>query len=83
MMKSMMSVKTMIDLYVEYELGEDTWDMLWNMSFHGLISRDNWHEFFEIAKGWSFDDTKEMNVIDEDGKVIFARDDQGRLVKVA
>ena len=83
-MKSMMSVKAMIDLYVEYELGVNTWDMLRNMSFHGLISRDNWCKFYEITKGWSFDDTDAMNIIDfETGKVIFARDGEGRLVKVA
>ena len=79
----MMSVKRMIDLYVEYGLDERTWDMLREMSLHGLISRDNWIKFFETCKGWYFNE--ETNTIDdsETGKTVYVYDDNGNLHKVA
>lgn len=78
----MMSVKKMIDLYITYELSETTWDMMREMALHGLISRDNWCKFFDKCKGWTFDENDE-NVIDWDGKILYIRDAEGRLVKVA
>ena len=79
----MMSVKKMIDLYVEYGLDETTWDMLREMSYHGLISRENWVKFFETCKGWYFNE--ETNTIDdsETEKTVYAYDDNGNLHKIA
>ena len=76
----MLSVKKMIDLYVSYELSEDTWDMLRNMSLHGLISSDNWRKFFDKCKDWSMDDDWQR-IIDADGNTIYKRDKDGFLVK--
>lgn len=76
----MMSVKKMIELYVSYELCEETWDMLYKMAMHGLISRDNWTKFWETCKGWSLDEDG-RHIIDGDEKVVYKRDGNGFLVK--
>ena len=78
----MMSVKKMIDLYITHELSETTWDMMREMTYHGLISLDNWTKFYDKCKGWTFDED-EQNIIDWDGKVLYGRDAEGRMVKAA
>ena len=78
----MMSVKKMIELYVTYELSEETWNMMREMTFHGLISNDNWHKFLEICKDWRMDDEMAA-IIDSNNKVFYKRDEQGYLKKVA
>lgn len=78
----MMSVKKMIELYVTYELSEVTWDMMREMTFHGLISNDNWNKFFEICKDWHMNDELTA-IVDSDDKVLYKRDEQGYLKKVA
>lgn len=80
--KKMMSVKKMIELYITYELSNTTWDMMREMSYHGLISRDNWTKFFDICHDWCFDDD-ENAVVNCDGKILYRRDEQGYLRKVA
>lgn len=79
----MMSVKKMVDLYVTYGLDETTWDMLQQMSIHGLISSDNWRKFYNKCKGWYFDE--EVNGIVDAGTqiVVYLYDDKGNLHKVA
>ncbi len=79
----MMSVKKMIDLYVTYELSEETWDMMREMSYHGLISRDNWIKFYEKCHAWEFSEDGD-NIIDcNTEKVIYTRDAEGYMVKAA
>lgn len=78
----MMSVKKMVELYVAYDLSEDTWKMLYNMSNHGLISRDNWSKFFDKCKGWTMSEDGQ-SILDEDERTIYKRDSQGFFVKVA
>ena len=79
----MMSVKKMVDLYVEYGVSEDTWKMMYEMTCHNLISRDNWTKFFNKCKGWYLNE--ETNTIDdsETGKTVYVYDDNGNLRKVA
>ena len=78
----MMSVKKMIELYVTYELSEETWNMMREMTYHGLISLDNWDKFYNRCKDWYMND--EMSaIVDGNGKVLYQRDDQGYLKKVA
>ena len=81
-MKSVMSVKAMIETYVNFELNEDTWDMFYNMSCHNLISYDTWKAFYNKCKGWVMTDSGNA-VIDtaNDDKVIYIRDGEGYLVK--
>ena len=81
-MKSVMSVKAMIETYVNFELDEDTWEMFYNMKFHNLISYDTWEAFYNKCKGWVMDDSGDA-VIDtaNNDKVIYIRDSEGYLVK--
>lgn len=78
----MMSVKKMIDLYVEYGLSEVTWHMMYEMTCHNLISRDNWTKFYNKCHGWYFHE--ESNTIkDENDNTVYVYDDNGNLYKVA
>ena len=76
-----MSVNKMVELYVFYELDETTWDMLYQMTCHGLIKRENWEKFYEKCHGWSlaFD---RNGVEDGDGNIIYTRDRDGVLTKL-
>lgn len=78
----MMSVKKMVELYVTYEMSEDTWNMMREMTYHGLISNENWCKFFDTCKGWHKND-EDTAILDGDEKVIYLRDNQGYLKKVA
>ena len=82
MKSSMMSVKAMIDLYIRYNLSEETWEMMYNMTLHGLISDENWSKFFNTCKGWHFIGEDETEVADENEKVIFRYDEIGCLARV-
>lgn len=50
-----MTLKKMVDLYLKYNVSDDTWNMLREMTFHGLIPRETWCKFFEKCKGWRVD----------------------------
>lgn len=79
---SMMSVKAMIDLYLEYNLCEETWTMMYNMTMHRLISQENWKKFFDTCKGWHFVGEFETEVADENEKIVYRYDENGYLAKV-
>lgn len=79
----MMSVKKMIDLYVTYELSEETWDMMREMSYHGLISRDNWCKFYEKCHAWEFSEDGDQIIDCDTEKVIYIRNTEGYMVKAA
>lgn len=68
----MLSLKKMVELYVQYELDEDTWDMLRMMRFHGLISSDNWTKFYEKCGSWH-KDVDDMVILDEYDKPVYVR----------
>lgn len=78
---SMMSVKAMIDLYIRYNLCEETWDMMYNMTLHGLISNDNWVKFADTCKGWHFVGENGTEVADENERIIFRYDEIGCLAR--
>ena len=81
-MKSVMSVKAMIETYVNFELSEETWEMFINMRCHYLISYDTWMAFCNKCKGWAMADSGDA-VIDTDNndKIVYIRDSEGFLVK--
>lgn len=76
-----MSVKKMIELYVTYELSETTWDMLREMSYHQLISYDNWMKFFDTCKDWTFSEDGDQ-IVDSYGRIYYTRNADGYMVKV-
>lgn len=84
MKKSVMSVKSMIETYVNYGLDNTTWEMLYNMCCHNLISNDDWMKFANTCGGWQFDDDKGLTIIDtnDDCKVVYEADEDGYWVKV-
>lgn len=82
MKKSVMSVEAMVDMYVTYGLEDETWDMMYHMVNHGLISRENWEKFYEKCKGWSFDEEVNGIVDGETETVIYLYDDNGNLHKM-
>ena len=83
MKKSVMSVEAMVEMYLNYGLEEETWNMMWNMAVHGLISHDNWVKFFEKCKSWTFDDSRNNIVDGITGEVLYTYDENGNLKKVA
>lgn len=82
MNKSVMSVKSMIETYVNFELSEDTWNMFHQMAIHNLISYEIWNKFFLKCKGWVMSDDGDA-VIDSDNNdmIVYKRDETGFLVK--
>lgn len=77
---SMMSVKAMIELYLRYNIDENTWDMLYQMRCHELISYENWKKFYETCKDWAFDESGD-NVVDAEGNELYHYGEDGFLVK--
>lgn len=78
-----MSLKKMVEIYVEYGLENSTWNMLYQMVCHNIISRDTWVKFYEKCSGWEFDD--EINgIVDTNTNIVqYLYDDKGNLHKVA
>lgn len=79
----MMSVKRMIDLYLSYCLSDDTWNMLWQMCFHGLISYENWNKFSAECHSWTVDGELNAIIDGETGKVVYLYDEMGDFHKVS
>ena len=82
MNKSVMSVKSMIVTYVNFELSEDTWKMFYQMCAHNLISFETWRQFLTKCKGWVLSDDGDA-VIDSynNDMIVYKRDESGFLVK--
>ena len=80
----MLSVKKMIDIYVNHGLSEETWRMLYNMSWHNLISYDAWERFCNTCRGYEFDEGDGTTIIDtaNDCKVVYKTDENGFWKKV-
>ena len=82
MTKSVVSVKAMVETYVNFELDEKTWVMFYNMRCHDLISHDTWTKFYTKCKGWTLTDNGEAVIdTDNDNKILYKRDSNGFLVK--
>ena len=77
-----MSVKSMIETYVNFKLSEDTWDMFYQMAANDLISSETWNKFFMKCKGWFISDDGDA-IIDSDNNdmIVYKRDELGFLVK--
>ena len=78
----MLSVKKMIEMYLNYGLADETWDMMYNMTLHGLISQENWKKFFEKCKDWYIDE-ETNSVKNGENKILYSYDENGFLQKVA
>lgn len=76
----MMSVKKMVETYVQFECAEETWNMLYMMCCHGLISDDNWRKFSDKCKGW-YSAEDGIRDSENDDKLIYMRDDDGFIIK--
>ena len=83
MKKSVMSVEAMVDMYLTYGVEEETWEMLYRMANHGLISRENWTKFYETCKGWAVSEDGNSIVDTDTGKTLYEYNEIGDLVKVA
>lgn len=71
-----MSVKKMVELYVNYGLTSHTWDMLYSMMCHNLITYDNWLKFYNKCRDWYYNEDKSA-IIDGDGKYVYIKDENG------
>ena len=81
MNKSIMTVKSMIETYVNFELSVETWEMFYQMANHNLISSETWNKFFMKCKSWTMSDDGD-SVIDYDtNMIVYKRDELGFLVK--
>lgn len=82
MSKSIMTVQSMIETYVKFELSEDTWNMFLEMANHDLISYETWTKFFMKCKGWVLSYNGD-SVIDFDNNdmIVYKRNEFGVLVK--
>lgn len=89
MEKSMMSAKAMLDLYVSYGLSAETWEMLYEMVCHGLITSEAWAVFYDECADyvWADDEALFINgqnvIINGEGKVIYYYDADGFMKKAA
>lgn len=75
-MKNIMSAKAMEELYVTYGLDEKTWEMLYNMSCHGLIDSQTWFKFYDTCHGYTYDETQ-TSIINHHGVTVYRMDEQG------
>lgn len=50
-----MSVKKMVEIYVQYECDEKVWNMFRTMYETGIITYDKWSAFYNKCKGYYFD----------------------------
>ena len=81
MTKSIMSVNSMIETYINFELSEDTWEMLYQMAAHDLISSETWNKFFMKCKSWVLTDDGDAIIDYETNMIVYKRDELGSLVK--
>lgn len=75
----MLSLKKMIELYVQYGVERETWDMLYSMYRHCLISEDNWMKFVDKCEDWECNGNIITNC---EGVVVYRTDDNGCWQKV-
>lgn len=73
----MMTVKAMEEMYVTDGLDEKTWDMLYNMTCHGLITRTNWDEFCDKCKGYTFGNNEQTTIVNEHQVPVYRMDEDG------
>lgn len=78
----MMTYKKMVSLYAYYEFDEKTWDMLYQMTVHGLIKREVWEKFFQNFKDVSLDEQKENAINVLTGEIVYRRDENTRTFNI-
>lgn len=69
-----MTVKTMIELYVQSGLSKSVWNALFNMMILGSISRNNWIRFRDKCGEWSIDGDA---IRDEYDDAVYRRNENG------
>lgn len=70
-----MSVKKMVEMYIQFECGDNTWEMFYQMYLHGIIKYENWKKFFDKCRGWECvrnDQNFPMYICDSDGSIVFS-----------
>lgn len=77
MKKGMMTAKAMEEMYVTYGLDEKTWDMLYNMTCHGLITRTNWDKFYDKCHGYTFGNDEHTTIVNHHLVTVYRMDDHG------
>lgn len=80
----MTCIEKMIATYVNYGLEESTWKMFHEMACHNLITNETWTKFYEICKGYTFDNVDGTTIIDisNNDKVVYKLDSNGYWKKV-
>ena len=81
MNKSIMTVKSMIETYVNFELSDKTWNMFYEMANHHLISDETWNNFFMKCKSWGMSDNGDSIIDYDNNMIVYKRDESGILVK--
>ena len=77
----MLSVKKMTELYVNYDLSDETWHMLRNMALHGILPWEWSGQISDKRKDWSMD-ADGLMFIAGIGNAFYRRDVQGVMGKV-
>lgn len=73
----MMTAKAMEEIYVTYGLDEKTWDMLYNMTCHGLISGTSWKKFYDKCHGYRFGNDEQTTIVNHHLVTVYRMDEQG------
>lgn len=77
MKNGMMTAKAMEEMYVTDGLDEKTWDMLYNMTCHGLITRSNWDKFCDNCRGYKFGNAEKTTIVNEHLVTVYRMDNDG------
>lgn len=77
-----MTFKKMCSLYAYYEFQEETWNMFYQMTLHGLINRETWEKFWKKFKSVSLDENGENAVDSITGEILYTRDPDTRMFNI-
>ena len=74
MNNSVISLKSMIETYVNFQLSDETWNMFYQMANHNLISSEVWNDFYMKCKGWVMSDSGD-EIIDcaNNNKIVYKK----------
>lgn len=77
-----MTLKKMASVYAYYEFQEETWNMFYQMTLHGLINRETWEKFCKKFKSVSLDESGENAVDSLTGEILYTRDPDTRMFNI-
>lgn len=77
-----MTLKKMVSVYAYYEFQEETWNMFYQMTLHGLIKRETWDRFYSKFKDISLDENGENAVNSVTGEIVYTRDPETRTFNI-